>query len=224
MQKYRGQPTVLCGTGSLIVYLWCFTTQFKSHDAYLGLYGISQVFPPCLLQMLEAELLYRQCASDARIHQEELVKVKEKIISHMRKLICQGDNVLKEVGVESRKLNIWPSASSINMWYINRGCVVGMEWLYLSYKINVWIHWIWIFFIFICTKSNTQKYQSPKHVWFHSSRSMKYSLWNQWKSVKNAQTHNIINPGSAPILNRFFPVPSCILPLSFEVNLSSIFA
>ena len=83
--------------------------------------------PPCLLQMLEAELLYRQCASDARIHQEELVKVKEKIISHMRKLICQGDNVLKEVGVESRKLNIWPFASSIYTWYINRGCVVGME-------------------------------------------------------------------------------------------------
>ncbi|XP_054861095.1 GEM-interacting protein isoform X2 [Amphiprion ocellaris] len=50
-------------------------------------------------KVLEAELLYRQCVSDARIHQEELVKVKERIISHIRKLICQGDTVLKEATV-----------------------------------------------------------------------------------------------------------------------------
>ncbi|XP_028268818.1 GEM-interacting protein isoform X2 [Parambassis ranga] len=50
-------------------------------------------------KVLEAELLYRQCVSDARIHQEELIKVKERIISHTRKLICQGDTVLKEVTV-----------------------------------------------------------------------------------------------------------------------------
>ncbi|XP_017310552.1 GEM-interacting protein [Ictalurus punctatus] len=47
----------------------------------------------------EAELLYRQCVSDAKGHQEELEKVKERIIVHTRKLICQGDNVLKEVTV-----------------------------------------------------------------------------------------------------------------------------
>lgn len=56
--------------------------------------------------MTEAELLYRQSVNDARIHQDELVKVKERIISHIRKLICQGDTVLKEVGMKSRKLNI----------------------------------------------------------------------------------------------------------------------
>lgn len=49
---------------------------------------------------MEAELLYRQCITDAKSHQEELVKVKERIISHTRKLICQGDTVLKEVGVK----------------------------------------------------------------------------------------------------------------------------
>lgn len=55
---------------------------------------------------MEAELLYRNCVSDAKIHQDELVKVKERIISHIRKLICQGDTVLKEVGMKLRKLNI----------------------------------------------------------------------------------------------------------------------
>lgn len=48
--------------------------------------------------MTEAELQYRQCLTDARIQQDELVKVKERIVSHVRKLICQGDTVLKEVG------------------------------------------------------------------------------------------------------------------------------
>ncbi|XP_061568180.1 GEM-interacting protein isoform X2 [Cololabis saira] len=47
----------------------------------------------------EAELLYRQSVSDAKIHQDELVRVKERIISHTRKLICQGDTVLKEATV-----------------------------------------------------------------------------------------------------------------------------
>lgn len=49
--------------------------------------------------MTDAESLYRQCVYDAMIHQDELVKVKERIISHFRKLICQGDTVLKEVGM-----------------------------------------------------------------------------------------------------------------------------
>lgn len=60
----------------------------------------------CLSQVLEAELLYRQSVSDAKIHQDDLVKVKERIISHIRKLICQGDTVLKEVGMKSSNLNI----------------------------------------------------------------------------------------------------------------------
>ncbi|XP_008289385.1 GEM-interacting protein isoform X2 [Stegastes partitus] len=54
----------------------------------------------------EAELLYKQCVSDARLHQDELVKVKERIISHIRKLICQGDTVLKE--------------ATVNMFYYQR--------------------------------------------------------------------------------------------------------
>ncbi|XP_070704365.1 GEM-interacting protein [Pempheris klunzingeri] len=57
-------------------------------------------------KVLEAELLYRQCVSDARIHQDELVKAKERIISHIRKLICQGDTVLKE--------------ATVNMFYFQR--------------------------------------------------------------------------------------------------------
>lgn len=52
------------------------------------------------VQVMETELLYRQCVSDANIHQDELVKVKERIISHIRKLICQGDTVLKEVSIK----------------------------------------------------------------------------------------------------------------------------
>uniref|UniRef100_A0A8D2ZLY6 GEM interacting protein n=1 Tax=Scophthalmus maximus TaxID=52904 RepID=A0A8D2ZLY6_SCOMX len=55
-------------------------------------------------KVFEAELLYRQCASDAQIHQDELVRVKERIISHIRKLICQGDTVLKEVSHSNRRL------------------------------------------------------------------------------------------------------------------------
>uniref|UniRef100_A0A096M775 GEM interacting protein n=1 Tax=Poecilia formosa TaxID=48698 RepID=A0A096M775_POEFO len=50
-------------------------------------------------KVLEAELLYRQCVSDAKLTQDELVKSKERIITHIRKLICQGDNLLKEVTV-----------------------------------------------------------------------------------------------------------------------------
>ncbi|KAM9345580.1 GEM-interacting protein [Symphorus nematophorus] len=57
-------------------------------------------------KVTEAEVLYRQCVADAKIHQEELVKVKERIISHIRKLICQGDTVLKE--------------ATVNMFYFQR--------------------------------------------------------------------------------------------------------
>ncbi|XP_036945486.1 GEM-interacting protein isoform X3 [Acanthopagrus latus] len=57
-------------------------------------------------KMIDAELQYKQCVSDARIQQDELVKVKERIISHIRKLICQGDTVLKE--------------ATVNMFYFQR--------------------------------------------------------------------------------------------------------
>ncbi|XP_017280918.1 GEM-interacting protein isoform X2 [Kryptolebias marmoratus] len=57
-------------------------------------------------KVMEMEFLYKQCVSDANIHQDELVKVKERIISHIRKLICQGDTVLKE--------------ATVNMFYYQR--------------------------------------------------------------------------------------------------------
>ncbi|KAK7940454.1 hypothetical protein WMY93_003780 [Mugilogobius chulae] len=54
----------------------------------------------------DAEHVYHHCVNDAKIQQEELVKVKERIISHTRKLICQGDTVLKE--------------ATVNMFYYQR--------------------------------------------------------------------------------------------------------
>uniref|UniRef100_A0A8C0Y3G1 GEM interacting protein n=1 Tax=Cyprinus carpio carpio TaxID=630221 RepID=A0A8C0Y3G1_CYPCA len=48
-------------------------------------------------KVTESEMLYRQCVCEANIHQKELERVKRKIIVHIRKLICQGDTVLKEV-------------------------------------------------------------------------------------------------------------------------------
>lgn len=58
----------------------------------------------CFLKVFEAEHAYKQCVSDAKIHQDELVRVKERIISHIRKLIFQGDTVLKEVGITNIEL------------------------------------------------------------------------------------------------------------------------
>ncbi|CAL8265354.1 unnamed protein product [Gadus morhua 'NCC'] len=57
-------------------------------------------------KVTETESHYRQCVNDARIQQDELAKVKERIITHVRKLICQGDNVLKE--------------ATVNMFYYQR--------------------------------------------------------------------------------------------------------
>ncbi|XP_067277837.1 GEM-interacting protein [Pseudorasbora parva] len=57
-------------------------------------------------KVTEAEMLYRQCVCEANNHQKELEKVKQKIIVHIRKLICQGDTVLKE--------------ATVNMFYYQR--------------------------------------------------------------------------------------------------------
>lgn len=64
----------------------------------------------CLPQVSESVTLYKQCVHDARLQQDELVKAKERIISHIRKLICQGDNVLKEVGLKSGHLQDYMTA------------------------------------------------------------------------------------------------------------------
>ncbi|KAM5170813.1 GEM-interacting protein isoform 2-T2 [Mantella aurantiaca] len=45
----------------------------------------------------EAEVLYRTCVSEANSRSEQQEKVRQRIISHIRKLINQGDQVLKEV-------------------------------------------------------------------------------------------------------------------------------
>ncbi|XP_072255776.1 GEM-interacting protein isoform X2 [Pyxicephalus adspersus] len=45
----------------------------------------------------EAEILYRTCVSEANARSEQQEKVRQRIISHIRKLIHQGDQVLKEV-------------------------------------------------------------------------------------------------------------------------------
>jgi len=82
----------------------------------------------CLLQVMEAELLYRHCVTDAKIHQDELVKVKERIISHIRKLILQGETVLKEVGMKSRKLSICLPVSLILDWLLI-AAVYQYKWL-----------------------------------------------------------------------------------------------
>lgn len=67
---------------------------------------------------MEAELQYRQCLSDARSQQDDLVKVKERIISHIRKLICQGDTVLKEVGMKLNKAVICLPVSMLLGWLL----------------------------------------------------------------------------------------------------------
>ncbi|MCJ8746059.1 hypothetical protein PDJAM_G00137540 [Pangasius djambal] len=70
----------------------------------------------------EAEVLYKQCVSDAKAHQEELEKVKERIIVHIRKLICQGDTVLKEV--------------TVNMFYYQRQQMEPIPLGYLNLELT----------------------------------------------------------------------------------------
>ncbi|KFP90127.1 GEM-interacting protein, partial [Apaloderma vittatum] len=42
----------------------------------------------------ESEALYKTCISDANFRRQELEKVRARIVSHIRKLIYQGDEVL----------------------------------------------------------------------------------------------------------------------------------
>ncbi|KFO70249.1 GEM-interacting protein, partial [Cuculus canorus] len=42
----------------------------------------------------EAEALYKMCINDANFRRQELEKVRARIVSHIRKLIYQGDEVL----------------------------------------------------------------------------------------------------------------------------------
>ncbi|KAG9488697.1 hypothetical protein GDO78_004955, partial [Eleutherodactylus coqui] len=45
----------------------------------------------------EAEVIYKSCVTDANARSEQQEKVRQRIISHIRKLINQGDQVMKEV-------------------------------------------------------------------------------------------------------------------------------
>ncbi|KAM3927343.1 GEM-interacting protein [Leptodactylus fuscus] len=45
----------------------------------------------------EAEVIYRTCVTEANARSEQQEKVRQRIISHIRKLINQGDQVMKEV-------------------------------------------------------------------------------------------------------------------------------
>ncbi|XP_069802110.1 GEM-interacting protein isoform X2 [Dendropsophus ebraccatus] len=45
----------------------------------------------------EAEVMYRSCVTEANARSEQQEKVRQRIISHIRKLINQGDQVMKEV-------------------------------------------------------------------------------------------------------------------------------
>uniref|UniRef100_H3BBZ2 GEM interacting protein n=1 Tax=Latimeria chalumnae TaxID=7897 RepID=H3BBZ2_LATCH len=81
----------------------------KAEEDQLGMVGVSPSSSSKQLEKrrrsrdeaqskaLESELLYKNCVHDANTRRHELEKVKERIISHIRKLIFQGDQVLKEV-------------------------------------------------------------------------------------------------------------------------------
>lgn len=63
--------------------------------------------------------MYKQCVSEANNHQRELEKVKRKIIVHIRKLICQGDTVLKEVGSPAFRDRLWGEKAKSKYLHMN---------------------------------------------------------------------------------------------------------
>ncbi|XP_062975368.1 GEM-interacting protein [Elgaria multicarinata webbii] len=56
------------------------------------------------LKVQESEITYKGCVSDANNRRQELEKVRERIISHVRKLMYQGDEVLTRVTLRMFKL------------------------------------------------------------------------------------------------------------------------
>lgn len=54
-------------------------------------------------QVQEAEALYQACVREANARQQDLEAAKQRIVSHVRKLVLQGDEVL-------RRVRPWPSA------------------------------------------------------------------------------------------------------------------
>ncbi|KAF3829222.1 hypothetical protein GH733_003486 [Mirounga leonina] len=52
---------------------------------------------PWFLQVQEAMALYQTCVRDANVRQQDLEAAKQRIVSHVRKLVLQGDEVLRRV-------------------------------------------------------------------------------------------------------------------------------
>lgn len=50
-----------------------------------------------LLQAQEAEALYQACIREANSRQQDLEATKQRIVSHIRKLVLQGDEVMRRV-------------------------------------------------------------------------------------------------------------------------------
>lgn len=52
---------------------------------------------PWFLQAQEAEALYQGCVREANARQQDLEAAKQRIVSHIRKLVLQGDEVMRRV-------------------------------------------------------------------------------------------------------------------------------
>ncbi|XP_058864114.1 GEM-interacting protein-like isoform X2 [Acipenser ruthenus] len=81
----------------------------------------------------EATAHYKACVTEANTRQQELSKVKERIVSHVRKLILQGDHVLKEVTVNMfhyQRLQMEPAPQGfLNLELTCRPCEPGETYL-----------------------------------------------------------------------------------------------
>ncbi|XP_026873075.2 GEM-interacting protein isoform X2 [Electrophorus electricus] len=84
------------------------------------------------IKAVEAENMYRQCVSDANTQQDGLERMKEIIISHNRKLLCQADTLLKErqqmevvpQGYHSLELTCRPyQPGELYLFYIQKRCL-----------------------------------------------------------------------------------------------------
>lgn len=59
---------------------------------------VSHMHPwPWFLQVQEAEVLYQACVREANTRQQDLEAAKQRIVSHVRKLVLQGDEVMRRV-------------------------------------------------------------------------------------------------------------------------------
>lgn len=59
---------------------------------------VSHMHPwPWFLQVQEAVVLYQACVREANTRQQDLEAAKQRIVSHVRKLVLQGDEVMRRV-------------------------------------------------------------------------------------------------------------------------------